>query len=96
MNGWEPYDPGWLVELARAQEPDEQWLPVALAACRRAWQRSPAYTYFVNPSHPNEPGSDWQFETNIVLEHPTEGTLVLDILKGQRIGGFETVANIDQ
>ena len=96
MNGWEPYDPTWLVDLAREQEPDEPWLPLALADCRRAWRQSEAYTYFVNPNNPNRPGSEWQFETNIVLEHPTEGALVLDVLKGQRIGGFETIDRIEQ
>jgi hypothetical protein len=96
VNGWEPYDPTWLVDLAREQVPDEPWLPTALAACRRAWRKSPAYTYFVNPRNPNMPGSEWQIETNIVLEHPTEGDLVLDILKGQRVGGVETTSKIEQ
>jgi hypothetical protein len=41
-------------------------------------------------------GSEWQIETNIVLEHPTEGDLVLDILKGQRVGGVETTSKIEQ
>ena len=45
--------------------------------------------YFVDPRRPNQPGSDWQFEENIILEHPTEGDLVLDILKGHRVGGVE-------
>ena len=96
MKDWEPYDPTWLVDLAREQEPDEPWLPVALADCCRAWRHSPAYVYFLNPNNPNQPGSEWQFETNIVLEHPTEGALVLDILKGQRVGGFETIDRIER
>jgi hypothetical protein len=50
----------------------------------------------VNPDNPNKAGSEWQFETNILLEHPSEGTLVLDVLKGQRIGGFETIDRIEQ
>jgi hypothetical protein len=93
---WEPYDPTWLVELAKEQVPEEPWLPDAISNCRRAWRRSAAYTYFVNPDNPNKAGSEWQFETNILLEHPSEGTLVLDVLKGQRIGGVETIDRIEQ
>jgi hypothetical protein len=84
------------VELAKEQLPEEPWLPDAISNCRRAWRRSAAYTYFVNPENPNKPGSEWQFETNILLEHPSEGTLVLDVLKGQRIGGVETIDRIEQ
>jgi hypothetical protein len=54
------------------------------------------YTYFVDPTNPNKPGSEWQFDANIVVEHPTEGTLVLDVLKDQRIGGFETLDRIEE
>jgi hypothetical protein len=96
MNDWEEYDPNWLVELAIAQLPQERWLAEALSACRRARKESPAYIQFVNPSSPNMPGSEWQFETNIILEHPKEGELVLDILKGRRVGGVEFSAKIEQ
>ena len=95
MNGWETYDPTWLVELARERLPEELWLQAALSVCRRAWKASPAYMNFVNPQNPNMPGSEWQFETNIVLEHPTEGELVLDILKGRRVGGVEFISKIE-
>jgi hypothetical protein len=96
VSTWEAYDPTWLVELAREQVPEEPWLPDALSTCRRAWRRSAACTYFVDPTNPNKPGSDWQFDANIVVEHPTEGTLVLDVLKDQRIGGFETLDRIEE
>ena len=92
---WEPYDPAWLVNLACNQIPDEPWLAAALEDCRIAWRQSPAYTCFVDPTNPNEPGSKWQFETNITLEDPSEGTLVLDILKNKRIGGYETLSKIE-
>ena len=91
---WEPYDPAWLVELAKDQMPEEPWLPAALATCRRAWLQSPAYVYFVNPRNPNSPGSEWQFEANVVLKHPTEGDLVLDILKDRRVGGVEFLSRV--
>jgi hypothetical protein len=96
MSDWESYDPSWLVELARLQVPGEPWLPAALAHCCRAWKESPAYTYFVSPHRQNLPGSEWQFDFNIVLEHPTEGDLVLDILKDRRVGGVEFISKIER
>ena len=89
VDRWEPYDPAWLVELARVQVPELDWLPAALAECTQCYWRSRAYVYFVDPTRPNEPGSSWQFQENIILEHPEQGGLVLDILKGGRVGGVE-------
>jgi hypothetical protein len=43
----------------------------------------------VSPENANKPGAEWQFERSIVLEDPKEGELVLDILKGNRVGGIE-------
>jgi hypothetical protein len=86
---WKTYDPGWLVAIARESRPDEPWLAEALARCTCAAEESRAYVYFVDPAHPNEPGSEWQLEENILLAHPREGDLVLDILRGLRVGGVE-------
>ena len=62
---------------------------------RKEWIRKP-YIRFVTGERPNLPGSEWQFEENVVLEHDTEGTIVLDILKDGRIGGIEFVSQIGQ
>ncbi len=86
---WEPYDPSWLVDAAQEHVPEELWLPEALAQCTRCNWESPAYVHFVDPSCPNEEGSEWQFDINIIIEHETEGDLVLDILKDRRVGGVE-------
>jgi hypothetical protein len=86
---WKPYDPAWLVTLARESRPDEPWLAEALSKCTRAARESPAYIYFVDPAPLDQPGSQWRFEKNVVLEHPKEGSLVLDVLQGARIGGVE-------
>jgi hypothetical protein len=91
---WKPYDPTWLVELAKAQLPEEPWLPAALAACTSASQESAAYIHFVDPAHPSEPDSEWQVQTNLTLQHPTEGDLVLDVLEGNRVGGVEFLAKL--
>jgi hypothetical protein len=89
LNGWNPYDPSWLLQLAHDQVPEEAWLAEALAKCTQARSAGSAYVYFVDNSRPNKPGSDWQFERNIVLFHPTEGEVIVDVLQGQRIGGVE-------
>ena len=94
MADWQPYDPTWLVELAKAQLPEEDWLPAALAACTRARQESEAYIHFVNPADPNDAGSEWEVQMDFTLRHPTEGDLVLDILEGNRVGGVEFLSKL--
>ena len=89
MSDWKPYDPAWLIELAKEQLPEETWLPAALAACTMARQESAAYIHFVGKADPEEPSSEWQAQTDFRLKHPTEGELVLDILEGNRVGGVE-------
>ena len=91
---WQPYDPAWLVALAREAMPDAPWLADALATCTRASQESRAYLYFADPSGANEPGSGWQLAENVVLHHPREGDLVLDVLKDGRIGGVEFLSRL--
>jgi hypothetical protein len=85
---WTAYDPSWLVQVAREQQPP---LVPALLNCTRARAESEAYVHFVAPEAPNLPGSEWQFAHNIVLHHPEHGTVVLDVLKDGRIGGVEFV-----
>lgn len=94
MAQWEPYDPNWLVALARDQHPTETWLPIALTACTRCRRESKAYVTFVDSRNANEPGADWQFLTNLTMESPEEGFIVLDILEGNRVGGVEFVDKI--
>ncbi len=50
-----------------------------------------AYYQFVDSHHPNTPGSKWIFKENIILEHPKLGTLVLDILEKDQLGGIEFI-----
>lgn len=86
---WKKYDPDWLVTLAREQQPEHQWLADSLLRCRRAKKESDYYLYFVDGSAPNRKGSAWQFSHNITLEHPLHGEIVVDILKGNKVGGIE-------
>ena len=91
---WRPYDPAWLVDWVRANRPELGWLADALSRCRRARQGGRAYLYFVAPADANQPGAEWQFAENVMLDHPTEGTLVLDVLSGRRIGGIEFLSRL--
>jgi hypothetical protein len=94
MTEWKPYDPTWLVDLAKEQLPEETWLPAALAACTMARQESAAYIHFVSGTDPDGLASEWQAQTDLTLKHPTEGELVLDVLEGNRIGGIEFLAKL--
>ena len=89
MSDWKPYDPAWLIDLAKEQLPEETWLPAALAACTMAKQDSTAYIHFVKAAESEEPSSEWEAQRDLTLKHPTEGELVLDILEGNRVGGLE-------
>ena len=81
----------WIIDLIKEQKPERLDLIKQLKESdKRKWIRQP-YVRFVSAERPNQPGSEWQFEENIVLEHEAEGTIVLDILKDGRIGGIEFV-----
>jgi hypothetical protein len=90
----EGFEPRMLIEAVRKQAPEFPWLPDALMKCGRGEWESRAYVTYVSQSNPNQPDSDWQFQTNIVLSHDTLGMVVLDILKGNRLGGIEFVDKI--
>ena len=94
MSELKSFDPSLLVELAKVQLPEKKWLPAALAACTKVFLDDDACIYFVNNTRPNQPGSVWQFKTNLILKHPTEGDLVLDILDGNRVGSIEYLARL--
>lgn len=66
--------------------PDEVWLLEALGRCTLGWAWCKSYINFVDPTNPNQPGSEWQFKGNVLLD---DERLVLDVLKDGRIGGVE-------
>ena len=59
----------------------------------KRWLKKP-YIRFINSDNANQQGSEWQFKENLIMEHSTEGTIIFDILKDGRIGGFELVKEI--
>lgn len=83
-----------IIELIKEQEPERLDLIEQLKKSdKKNWIKQP-YIHFVSAERLNIPGSEWQFDENIVLEHKIEGTIVLDILKDGRIGGIEFVNQI--
>jgi hypothetical protein len=91
----EPYfDIEIIIELIKEQAPESLDLINQLKKSeKQKWIRQP-YVRFVSAERPNQLGSEWQFDDSIVLEHKTEGTIVLDVLKDGRIGGIEFVKYI--
>ncbi|SDI64100.1 hypothetical protein [Winogradskyella thalassocola] len=89
MTKQETFKINWIIELIKEQEPERTDLIEQLENSEiKEWFRQ-AYIRFVSGFRSNQPNSEWQFKENIELEHPTEGTIILDILKDGRIGGIE-------
>lgn len=85
----EDFVPDGYVACAKAQHPDMPWLADALAACTRVVRKTQYHVYFVNATNANQPGAEWQFRESVFLDLPTGGTILIDVLKDGRIGGFE-------
>jgi uncharacterized protein YuzE len=83
-----------IIDLIKEQEPEKlEFVKQLENSSKRKWIKQ-AYIYFVSSKNPNQPGSEWQFDENIILEHETEGSIILDILKDGRIGGIEFISQI--
>jgi len=91
---WKPYDPSWLICEAEKYKDEYPWLVEALDACTKAKERNEWYTYFIDESNPNKPGSEWQFQESITLEDTPEGDIVVDIVKTNRVGGIEFLSRV--
>lgn len=83
-----------IVELIKKQKPERVDLINQLRKQAKETIYLKPYVQFVNSDQPNQKGSEWQFDENIILEHETEGTIVLDVLKDGRIGGIESISQI--
>ena len=85
-----------IIRLVREQEPDREDIITALQNCKGGHWSSKAYYHFVDSRNPNQPGSEWQHEECIVIEHENEGDIVIDLLKDGRIGVIEFIDFIDK
>ena len=89
------FHPRMLSDAVKMQAAEFEWLPAVLESCGDGEWESMAYVGYVSRTRPNEQGSLWQFEANILIEHEIFGTVILDILKGYRLGGIEFLSQID-
>ncbi|WP_027385546.1 hypothetical protein [Chryseobacterium gregarium] len=69
-----------IIDFIRFKLPEELNLISNLEPIKSGKWESKAYYKFVDSTNANQPGSEWQFKENIVLEHPKFKTIVLDIL----------------
>lgn len=84
-----------IVNFFRKHKPDRQDLILALKNSVEGKWTNKAYYQFVDSTNANQEGAEWQFEENIVLEHETLGTIIIDFLKDKRIGGIEFYSNLN-
>ena len=88
-------DKDLIIELLKEQAPNsEKQIKQLQYMAELKWIKNP-YIRFVDNVNANKKDAEWQFKKNIVLEHKTEGTIILDILKDGEIGGFELVKELD-
>ncbi|GEM_PF-1632004 len=85
---WEPYDPHWLVQIAREQLPEERWLPAALSICTICQRKSETRVEFINGSGLKKTGGTQPPNGNLILSHPSGGELRLDV-RNKTISGIE-------
>ncbi len=84
---WQPYDPSWLIELAKVQYADEPEFIKALEKCTTCIEEGGNLFYFVDRM-------EGHFSHNIPLFSPEKGKIVLDILTDGRIGSMEILGLI--
>ncbi|SHL65539.1 hypothetical protein [Chryseobacterium polytrichastri] len=80
-----------VIDLIKTKIPENLNLNKALENAKNGDWESKAYYKFIDATNANKPGAEWQFKENIIVEHPTLGTIVLDILTEDRLGGIEFV-----
>lgn len=92
-----PFDAALLAQLAREQWSDRPALALACARCTAQWKRNELYSYFIAPMHRR---ARWNFGGSLFLDHPTWGTLAVDVLMdpngpgGFAIGGIEFLERV--
>jgi len=80
-----------VIDLIKINIPEKSSLKNSLETAKYGNWESEAYYRFVDSKNANKPGAEWQFKENIVFDHPQLGTIVLDILQDDRLGGIEFV-----
>ena len=95
MKKLEAFDPKSIIELVKTQHPEKSEIIENLETCKAGYWKSKAYIYFISTTNPNQPNSNWQHKESIVLEDEKKGTIVIDVLKENKIGGIEFLSCIE-
>ena len=85
-----------IIDLMRKQQPKRLSIIQSLQKTTGGKWTSSGYFRVVNSMNANNAGSEWQFQENIILEHESLGMIVIDVLKGDRIGGIEFLNLINE
>lgn len=88
---FEPYDPTWLVNLAKEQFPETKWLETALCECIRYNKNDPAYYYFINPLTQVVPALEQPEIYCFCLKSPERGEIIVDVGKDGKVHGIELI-----
>ena len=87
----QPYDPTWIVDLARAQYPQDLRLHQALAACTGVHHYCDCgcgTPYFVDFAR-EEAGEESEFGMRVVLRREDGSSVVVDLLPDGRVASIE-------
>jgi hypothetical protein len=74
-----------LIELVMEEHPDRQDVILSLQNSSGGYWSNKAYYQFVDSAHANQTGAEWQHEDCLLVKV----VIVIDVLKGGRIGGIE-------
>ncbi|ANF52369.1 hypothetical protein A0O34_18425 [Chryseobacterium glaciei] len=80
-----------VIDLIKLNIPEKSSLKDTLENAKNGNWESKAYYRYVDSKNANKTDAEWQFKENIVFNHPKLGTIVLDILQDERLGGIEFV-----
>ncbi len=78
-----------LIQILEKEEQKNENLINSLQNCKGGNWKNKAYYQFINSENPNQVGSKWQFLDNVIIEHKEIGTIIIDLLTDNRIGGLE-------
>ncbi|MEO0509991.1 MAG: hypothetical protein AAF065_09045 [Verrucomicrobiota bacterium] len=88
------FDPKGLIEAAKKEHPSLEWLPHALLNLKEEKKRTEYYIHYVDPTNANQSGSEWQFSHTVEIKESEFGAVMIDILKGNQIGGIELYSKL--
>ena len=91
---WTEYDPTWIANAVRESYPEETELLQDILTCTSCIVKNEKYTYFVDATNSNRPGSKWQFLKSIAIQNTACGPVKIDVLKNNKLGGVEFLGGV--